>query len=457
MFDYELVRATLAAVLRPGDAFADLFAEQSTYVLYTATNGESSMRTRVEQGVGIRRVESGHTVSRHVHAPELSEETLGRLARSLRDEENVSRPPRCTAPAVPPVDIPYEALQRLVKETTTEAQRAPGTQFQAQATASVRAVWRTVLVASSDGRVCLEERAYATLQVEVVIRHERKVRKSRRFTGASRLTDLWQDHRHLLLAREASENALYQMEAVPAPSGEMAVILGPGGPAVLLHEACGHALEADLALQTGAAYHGCLGERVAAPAITLIDDPAPSHGAALYHIDDEGSQAEPTILIEQGILRNYLYDRCRAAPGQTSNGHARRLSYAYPPLPRMSTTYVAPGRDSAEEILAGTKKGILVRSILGGDTDMGSGRFNLQVEEGYLVENGRVIAPIGGAMLSGHGPQVLRSIDRVGNDCQFLNYGYTCNKLDQFPLVVSVGQPTLRVSQLYVWGGERYA
>ena len=453
MLDRELIRAALARVQRPADAFADLFAEQSTYSLYQETNGELQVRKRIEQGIGMRRVQRDYHTSQHAHTPDLSEEGLSYLVRLLRDETALPKAPQYCAALTSPASTYPADIRCRISATTAEARRWLGLSPQASITTTVRIVERLVLVGSVDGPIFQEERNYATLQVEVVIRQKQKVRKSRRLIGAVQCADLWREDRHLALAREAAESALRRMEAVQVPSGEIAVILGPGGPAVLLHEACGHALEADLALQSGSAYHARLGEQVASPDLTIIDDPTPSQTGALYHFDDEGEPAQATVLIERGILRNYLYDRCRASADRPSNGHARRLSYAYQPLPRMSTTYAAPGKCSAQEIVAETPKGILVQSILGGDTDMGSGRFHLQVEEGYLIEHGRITAPIHGAVLSGLGPQVLRSIDRVGDDCQFLPYGYTCNKLDQFPLVVSVGQPTLRVAGLHVWGG----
>ncbi|HEX7734146.1 MAG TPA: TldD/PmbA family protein [Ktedonobacteraceae bacterium] len=451
MLDHDVVHAALADVLRSGDTFADLFAERITNAVYELTDGElRNARVRTEQGVGLRRVRDG--TSQYVHTPDLSEAGVRALVPCLRDEVRPTAPAFATC-QTPGAERLLAEMLRLAEAALAEARRHSSPRFTTHITTRVVATWQTVLVGRSDGRIVRDQRDHAAIHVEVVLRHERKVRKSRRSVGATHLAGLCQDDSHLAIARQAMEAALLRVEAVEAPSGEMTVILGPGGPAVLLHEACGHALEADIARQASSAYAGCLGRQVAAPIITVIDDPAPSESAALYHFDDEGEPARPTVLIEQGILRNYLYDRRSAGAGRASNGHGRRLSYAYQPLPRMSTTYVAPGESSFEEIVAGTKQGILVQSISGGDTDMGSGRFNLRVDEGYLVENGRITAPILGTMLSGHGPKVLHAIDRVSTDCQFLNYCYLCNKLDQFPLVVSVGQPALRVPQLLVWGG----
>lgn len=451
MIAHDLVRTTLATVLRPGDAFADLFAERMTQAIYEIVAGRvDNARVRSEQGVGIRRI--GERSSQHVHLPDISELGLAALVAALRD----SSMPTPIMP-VPPTQLttsPVDEIVALGQAAAAEAERWCAGHSGTTVTTRVVVSSQAVLIGRSDGPIHEEVRDKAALHVEVVVRHERKVRKSRRSMGGQQIADLRADDRYLALARLPAEAALARLEAVAAPSGEMPVILGPGGPATLLHEACGHPLEADLAHHPGSAYYGSIGTRVAGPMVTVVDDPRAPDGAPLYHIDDEGVPAEATVLIERGILRDYLYDRRSAAQaGRATNGHARRLSYAYPPLPRMSTTYVQPGTLDPAEIIAATERGILVQSIAGGDTDMGSGRFNLQVDEGFLIEGGRISTPIRGAVLSGRGPEVLQAIDMVGNDCAFLSHGYLCNKLDQFPLVVSVGQPTLRVARMLVWGG----
>ena len=450
MIDQDIAHKTLAAVTRQGDLFADLFAEDTAIATCTSNGGElSALLVRCHQGTSLRRV--GRLRTQHVHTPGLGEAGLSALVKALQSGSISALPMPETGHGCAD-DLPVDEIVGLAHEVARETERNGSLRVTAQVT--VRLMRRSVLIARSDGAIVREARCYTKMTIEATARHANKVRSSQRQYGGPLVCDLRHNDIHLRLAREAAEAAVLRLEAVEAPLGEMTVILGPGGPATLLHEACGHALEADLAQHAQSAYHGCLGLQVAAPGVTLIDDPrAPEH-APFYHFDDEGHPAEPTVLIERGILRNYLYDlRSALAAGRASTGHGRRLNYAYPPLPRMSTTYMAPGDTSPEEIIAETARGIFVRSISGGDTDMGSGRFNLQVSEGYLVEDGRLTAPIRGAVLSGLGPAVLRSIDRVGNDSTFMNYCYVCNKLDQFPLLVSVGQPTLRVPRLLVWGG----
>lgn len=447
MIDPAAVRSTLATLTGQGD----LFAEDTLIATCTSINGEpGQLQVRHHQGTGLRQI--GRGLSRHVHRPGVGEQTLGQLARALQSgDEDRFAPPE--APAGSYADEPIvDEIVELAREVAHATRDCDPQRISALVT--VRMMRSRVLVARSDGPLLQETRIYTKVNIEAIARAGGKVRRSQRQHGAPLVADLRRGGLHLALAREAAEAALARLDAVAPPVGELTVILGPGGPATLLHEACGHALEADLAQQRSSAYHGCLGTQVAAPEVTLIDDPrAPGH-APFYQFDDEGQPAEATVLIERGILRNYLYDtRTALAQGRASNGHGRRLNYTYPPLPRMSTTYMLAGDLDPAEIVADTRSGLFVQMISGGDTDMGSGRFNLQVSEGYLIEDGRLTAPILGAVLSGYGPDVLRSIDRVGSDCMFSSYCYVCNKLDQFPLLVSVGQPTVRVPRLLVWGG----
>lgn len=450
IIDAQLAEWALNRVTPARDGFVDLFAEHTVIVVCEVTPaGVRDVQQRVQHGVSLRRVDGVST--RLVHTTDCSERGLATLVHDMEEAtRSAVRPPATEGDQE--VMLPIADLVEIARMAASEAQRHAGSRF--EATATTRAMRQRILVSRSDGNVAEHTRQYASMTVSGIAREGHKVRKTRRSAGAVNLEELTRGDAHLLLARSAADAGLRRLEAVPAPSGAMPVILGPGGPATLLHEACGHALEADIAQYPGSAFHNRVGERVASPLITLIDDPRSPGNAPLYDCDDEGESAEPVVLIDRGILRGCLEDRCTARARETrANGHGRRLNYAYPPLPRMSTTYVAAGESSPAEIIAETRLGIYVEAIGGGDTDMGSGRFNLQVDEGYLVEDGRLGAPIRGAVLSGRGPDVLRAIDRVGNDCAFLSHCYSCNKLDQFPLLVSVGQPTLRVPDLLVWGG----
>lgn len=436
--------------------FSDLFLERTTTLLCNVIQGElRAAHCKVEQGAAMRRLSDAHCI--HVHTPDLSDEGLTTLISALGDSHV---PAYAAHSADGETDLSKAPdLRRLVaiaQEAADEVasmQVGLGNGIRLHATIMPRAIQQEVCIVDANERVRHETRCTAHLRVEAVARKERKVRNGRRGVGTAHIEELALHNQHKRVARLAAEAALTRLDAVDTPVGEMPVILGAGSPAALLHEVCGHTLEADIAHYPGSAYYDCLGKSIASPLLTLIDDPRAPAESPIYCFDDEGEPAQSTVLVEQGRLLTYLYDRRTSRiAGCASNGHARRLMYAYPPLPRMSTTYVLPGESTAEEIIAETERGIFVQSINGGDTSM-RGHFNLIVEEGYLIEQGRITAPIRGAILSGYAPTTLQTIDRVGNDCIFFCHGCTCNKLDQFPLSVSLGQPTLRVGKLLVWGG----
>lgn len=438
LLPHDAALAAVGAAPAPGDLFGELFAEHRDHVVVEVAGGEvRTCRLRQERGVGIRRV-TPHDV-RHLHVDHLDPDALPSLTRALRHDEPLRDLPRHSDVA----EFDVAPSVRAGLEAEAEALRVS----QEVMVRVVTGVQR-VLIARADTGVTEESRPYAAVHVHAVARRGKQVRRSRRSVGATDIHAILARGLHLEIARVAGEAAERQVDAVAAPSGEFPVVLGPGSPAMLVHEACGHALEADLAGREGSAYGALLGRRVADPIVTLVDDPALPGDSPLYGVDDEGEPARPVTLVERGVVRSFLRDRRHGG-----SGHGRRLGYAYPPLPRMASTVIAAGEEPPEDIIAATDRGVYVQSIGGGDTDMGSGRFNLQVDEGFLIENGRIGAPIRGAVLSGRGPYVLAAIDRVGSDLHVLGHTYLCRKLDQFPLVVNVGQPTIRVSKLAVWGG----
>jgi len=449
MLDEGAIRSALRTVSGgAAGAQSDMFAESTTIsVVECGGEGPTDVQFRARRGIGL-----GATVGdrvRYVHASGVSEDDLAALATALRSGDMPRGPGPCR-----PADDEAGALSSAgLPEVAAEAVAQLGRESGVSGSASLRAVRQHVIVADSDGRLVHDQREYWSIRIDAMARDGRKLRRSRQLFGAASLGELVRDGRHLRLAAEAAGAALARLEAVAVPSGQMPVVFAPGRPGALIHEIVGHGLEADHAAHPAAAYHGLVGEAVGAACLTVVDDPAPAGQPAIYAVDDEGVAARPTVLIENGRLRTYLYDRRTAlAQGTASNGHGRRLDYSHPALPRTSATYVAPGSFGADEILADTPDGLLVRSVAGGDTDMGSGRFNLRVEEAYMVESGRVTAPVTGATVSGAAVDVLRSIDRVGDDLEFANLCFVCNKLEQFPVLITVGQPTMRVSKLQVWG-----
>lgn len=439
--DPDAARRTAAAVLRPGD-IGEVFAERRAHITYEVAGGETqAVRERFEHGMSLRRTSPDGTALSHV--ANLDPATLPALASALSGGEPV--PSRGDAPAA----LPGADVLALAMRVDRHAQRAGGVRVSVK----VVAFEQHVLIARPD-RVVTELRTSASLHVRASARRGSAVRSATRAYGDESIAGLAAGDRAERTCDEAVAAALLRLDAVPANPGTLPVVLGPGTPAMLLHEACGHPLEADLVDRPGAAFRGRFGDRVASSAVTLVDDPgAPANGPQ-YGVDDEGEPARRAVLVEGGVLRERLTDRWHAEQaGVRGNAHGRRLGYAYPPLPRMAGTFVEPGDHDPAEIIAATPHGLYVTSIGGGDTDMGSGRFTLRVDEGHLIENGRLGPPVRGAMLSGRGSDVLAGIDLVGNDCVRACHTYVCNKIDQFPLLVNLGQPTIRVAGLSVWGG----
>ena len=254
------------------------------------------------------------------------------------------------------------------------------------------------------------------------------------------------------LAEEALRIALVNLDAVPAPAGEMDVVLGPGWPGVLLHEAVGHGLEGDFNRKGTSAFSGMVGQRVAAPGVTVVDDGTIENRRGSLTIDDEGTPTQRTVLIEDGILKGYLQDRMNARlSGVPATGNGRRESYAHRPMPRMTNTFMTAGEHDPAEILASLKRGVYAVNFGGGQVDITSGKFVFQCTEAYLVEDGKIKAPIKGATLIGDGPSALTRVTMVGNDLALDEGVGTCGKAGQ-SVPVGVGQPTLYIQGLTVGG-----
>lgn len=323
----------------------------------------------------------------------------------------------------------------------------------AQINISLAGEYETILVMASDGHLAADIRPLVRFNVSIIIEHNGR-RESGYAGGGGRF-----DYHHFLagdLAFEYADEALRQawvnLEAVDAPAGTMTVVLGPGWPGVLLHEAVGHGLEGDFNRKGISAYSGRLGERVASELCTIVDNGTLPHRRGSLNIDDEGTPTQNNVLIEKGILRNYMMDKHNARLlGQQSTGNGRRESYAHLPLPRMTNTYMLPGDSSPEEIIASVDKGIYAVNFGGGQVDITSGKFVFSASEAYLIEKGKIGAPVKGATLIGNGPDVLTKVSMVGNDLKLDTGVGVCGK-DGQNVPVGVGQPTLRVDGLTIGG-----
>jgi TldD protein len=322
--------------------------------------------------------------------------------------------------------------------------------------ASLSGVQELVLVIRSDGQVAADIRPLVRCSVTVIAEHN-----GRREQGTSGGGGRY-DYRHFLdgdralgYAREAVRQALVNLESVPAPAGSMTVVLGPGWPGILLHEAIGHGLEGDFNRKGTSAFAGRIGERVAAELCTVVDDGTLPNRRGSLNVDDEGTPTQRTVLIENGILRGYMQDTLNARlMGVAPTGNGRRESYAHLPMPRMTNTYMLAGPHDPAEIIASVKKGLYAVQFGGGQVDITSGKFVFSASEAYLIEDGRVTRPVRGATLIGNGPDVLTRVTMVGSDLALDTGVGTCGK-DGQSVPVGVGQPTLKIEALTVGGTEQ--
>ncbi|MBX6422526.1 TldD/PmbA family protein [Thermosulfurimonas sp. F29] len=443
------------AALSAGALFADLYFE-NTRALRIVLEGEKieELSAGEDAGVGLRRIE-GDFETRYAFSNDFSTGTLLALARRLggREARSVQDPGPRASGQLPVKVVPEEVdLSRkiaLVKRAGEVARRlSPEIR---QVRVLYQETEKRLAMLDSEGGWVEETRVYTLFAVQVVAEREGLLQQGYEPVGGTMGFELFEEHPPEEVARRAAERALLMLSARRAPGGRMPVVLSSEAGGTMIHEAVGHGLEADHAEEGFSVYAGRLGERVASPLITVIDDPTLPGKRGSYLFDDEGVPAEKVILIENGVLKNFLYDRATALKfGKTPNGHGRRESYRYRPIPRMANTYIAPGPHDPGEIVRSVDRGLLVKKMGGGEVNPVTGDFVFEVTEGYLIEDGEVGEPVRGATLVGNGPEVLRIIDMVGRD---LGFGIgTCGK-DGQGVPVSDAQPTLRIPELIV-GGE---
>jgi TldD protein len=324
-----------------------------------------------------------------------------------------------------------------------------------QVNISLAGEYESVLVMSSDGHLAADIRPLVRFNISLIV--ERNGRRESGYAGGGGRFD----YQHFLTNRlafhyadEALRQALVNLEAVDAPAGPMPVVLGPGWPGVLLHEAVGHGLEGDFNRKNISAYSGRIGQQVASTLCTIVDDGTLPYRRGSLNMDDEGTPTQYTVLIENGILRRYMMDKRNARlTGMQSTGNGRRESYAQVTLPRMTNTYMLAGQSHPDDIIASVPKGLYAVNFGGGQVDITSGKFVFSASEAYLIENGKIGAPVKGATIIGNGPQVLMKVSMVGNDLKLDEGVGVCGK-DGQSVPVGVGQPTLRIDELTV-GGTR--
>ncbi|HET9351394.1 MAG TPA: metalloprotease TldD, partial [Burkholderiales bacterium] len=440
--------------------YADLYFQYSRFEGWSLEEGiVKSGSFNIEQGVGVRAISGEKTA--FAYSDEISFNALQDAAKATRAIAAAGQARRFKAaerrspvPLYRDVD-PIASLDSQEKVTLLEKLERKCRALDprvAQVIASLGGEYEVVLIARADGAISADVRPLVRLSVQVIA--EANGRRESGSAGGGGRTDYSHFTDEVLdrYARQAVSQALVNLEARPAPAGTMTVVLGPGWPGVLLHEAVGHGLEGDFNRKGSSAFSGRLGQRVASRGVTVIDDGTLPGRRGSLSVDDEGTPTQRTVLIEDGVLRGYMQDSLNARLlGMPLTGNARRESFAHVTLPRMTNTYMLAGSHDPAEIIASVPKGIYATNFGGGQVDITSGKFVFSAAEAYLIENGKVTHPVKGATLIGNGPDVLTRVTMIGRDLELDPGIGTCGKEGQ-SVPVGVGQPTLKIEGLTVGG-----
>ncbi len=413
----------------------------------------------IDQGVGVRAVSGEKTA--FAYSDDISEASLLDAAHTVRSIAAAGQSARVRAAKVarshalyPQLD-PIATLDSTAKvqllEKVEQLARARDPRV-AQVMAGLASEYDVVLIARADGTLAADVRPLVRLSVTVIAQQGPRREMGAAGGGGRFGLAYFDDAQIKRYVDEAVDAALVNLQARPAPAGEMTVVLGPGWPGVLLHEAVGHGLEGDFNRKGSSAFSGRIGERVAARGVTVLDDGTIADRRGSLNVDDEGHPTQRNVLIEDGILKGYLQDSLNARlMGASATGNGRRESYAHIPMPRMTNTYMLAGDKDPQEIVASIKRGLYATNFGGGQVDITSGKFVFSASQAWWVENGKIVYPVKGATLVGSGPESLKKVGMIGNDLQLDSGVGTCGKEGQ-SVPVGVGQPTLRIDGLTVGG-----
>ncbi len=442
--------------------------EADLYFQYTRSEGwsleEGIVKTgsfNIDQGVGVRAVSGEKTA--FAYSDDISEASLLDAARTVRSISNAASAGRTRIASrkiastrslyhgLDPIATLDSAAKVALLGKVEQLARAKDPRV-AQVMAGLASEYDVVLVARADGTLCADVRPLVRLSVTVIAEQKGR-REVGSAGGGGRFGLVYFDD--AVISRyvdEAVNAALTNLDARAAPAGEMTVVLGPGWPGILLHEAIGHGLEGDFNRKGSSAFAGRVGQRVAAKGVTVLDDGTLTDRRGSLNVDDEGNISQCNVLIEDGILQGYMQDAMNARlSGVKPTGNGRRESYAHVPMPRMTNTYMLAGDKSPQEIVASIKKGLYATNFGGGQVDITSGKFVFSASEAFWVENGKILYPVKGATIVGNGPDALTRISLIGNDMKLDSGVGTCGKEGQ-SVPVGVGQATLRIDGLTVGG-----
>ena len=442
--------------------------EADLYFQYTRSEGwsleEGIVKTgsfSIDQGVGVRAVSGEKTA--FAYSDDISEASLLDAARTVRTISSAAQTGRAKTATkkiagsralytgVDPISTLDSATKVALLGKVERLARAKDPRV-AQVMAGLASEHDVVLVARADGTIAADVRPLVRLSVTVIA--EQKGRREVGSSGGGGRFGLayFSDDQISTYVDQAVHAALTNLEARPAPAGEMTVVLGSGWPGILLHEAIGHGLEGDFNRKGSSAFSGRIGQRVAAKGVTVLDDGTIADRRGSLNVDDEGNASQRNVLIEDGILKGYIQDAMNARlMGVAPTGNGRRESYAHIPMPRMTNTYMLGGDKDPQEIVKSIKKGLYATNFGGGQVDITSGKFVFSASEAYWVENGKILYPVKGATIVGNGPDALTRVTMIGNDMKLDSGVGTCGKEGQ-SVPVGVGQPTLRIDGLTVGG-----
>ncbi|EIJ36408.1 metalloprotease TldD [Thiothrix nivea] len=449
-------------LLTKDTTLADLYFQSARYESWGLEEGIiKSGSYSIEQGVGVRSVcgeQTGFAYSGEISLAALLESAKAASAISRAGQNGSVNAWKVTTPSrsLYGTDDPLNSLSEedkigFLRQIDSLARAA--SPYVQQVMANMVAVHEIIMIVDESGRMTADVRPLVRANVSVIVERNGQTESATAGGGGRFSLDFFLNgHKAQEYAEEAVRKALINLDAEAAPAGSMTVVLGNGWPGVLLHEAIGHGLEGDFNRKGTSAFAGRIGEQVAAKGITVVDDGTLEQRRGSLSVDDEGTQTQCTTLIEDGILKGYMFDRQNAALMNTqSTGNGRRQSYAHLPMPRMTNTYMRAGEYAPEEIIASVDKGIYAVNFSGGQVDITSGKFVFSASEAYVIENGKLGKPLKNATLIGNGPDVLTRVSMVGNDLQLDTGIGVCGK-DGQSVPVGVGQPTLRVDGLTVGG-----
>jgi TldD protein len=460
VIEESVISATLGTALRTGGDFAEIFVEDKRSSAALLDDGKvEELTSGRDRGAGVRVVVGdttgfAHTADLTGSGLAAAAEAAAAAARGGGGGVNTVALTRQSAPApnvveILPGDVPKARKVELLRRAD-ETARGQGSAI-TQVSVNYSDNRRQILVANSDGLLATDDQVKTFFAVGCVATGDTGMQTGRQTVGHTVGFELFDLVDVDDLARQAAQRALTKLAARPAPSGQMPVVIGSGGGGVLFHEACGHGLEADLVGKGASVFKDRVGESVANPNVTIVDDGTMAKEWGCFAIDDEGHAAQRNVLIEDGVLTDYMWDLLRARKdGRQSSGNGRRQSYQHLPMVRMTNTYLLPGTDDPDEIIASTDHGVFIKHLGGGQVNTATGDFVFGMTEAYLIENGEITEPLREGNLIGNGPEVLTRIDALGHDFAMGPPG-TCGK-DGQGVPVGDGVPTLRVSSLTIGG-----